>query len=46
MPPERGTMLSNATETPMIRPSLMLGVIFAPPSLKITSVKLLIKLRR
>ena len=46
MPPVRGTMLSNATEMPMIRLSPMPDVIFVPPSLKITSVKLLIKLRR
>jgi hypothetical protein len=46
MPPERGTMLSNATETPMIRPSLMLGVIFAPQLSQSTSVRSLIKHRR
>jgi len=45
-PPERGTTPSNATEMPMIRRSLMLGVIFALRSLKITSAKLLIKHRR
>jgi hypothetical protein len=45
MPLEGGTMLSNVTETPMIRLSPMPSVIFVPPSLEITSARLLIKHR-